>query len=165
MTKEFNIYGSICETEFDKASPEDVCPQEVKSFLDTLAEGDDIVVNINSVGGAVAAGISISNMLKQSGYKTKSIVDGWACSIASVIACACDELVMHENSFLMIHNAWTFVQGDSEDLRRQADIMDKMNTAIMSFYRSKFDLSDEKLKKMMDEETWISGADAKNQQM
>lgn len=110
----------------------------------------------------MTAGISIANMLKQSGHPTKAVVDGYACSIASVIACACDKLVMYRSSFLVIHNAWSFIQGDSAELRRQADIMDKMNAAIMSFYRSKFDLSDNILKQMMDEETWISGSDSSN---
>lgn len=162
MEKMFDIYGSIVDTEADKMTPEDVCPQDVKSFIQSIDADDDITININSCGGSVTAGISIANMLKQSGHPTKAVVDGYACSIASVIACACDKLVMYSSSFLMIHNAWSFIQGDSAELRRQADIMDKMNAAIMSFYRSKFDLSDNILKQMMDEETWISGSDAYN---
>lgn len=162
MEKTFDIYGSIVETEADKMTPEDVCPQDVKNFIQSIDAEDDITININSCGGSVTAGISIANMLKQSGHPTKAVVDGYACSIASVIACACDKLVMYSSSFLMIHNAWSFIQGDSAELRRQADIMDKMNAAIMSFYRSKFELSDNILKQMMDEETWISGSDASN---
>ena len=162
MEKTFDIYGSIVETEADKMTPEDVCPQDVKDFIQSIDAEDDITININSCGGSVTAGISIANILKQSGHPTKAVVDGYACSIASVIACACDKLVMYASSFLMIHNAWSIIQGDSSELRRQADIMDKMNAAIMSFYRSKFDLSDNILKQMMDEETWISGSDASN---
>lgn len=162
MEKTFDIYGSIVETEADKMTPEDVCPQDVKNFIQGIDAEDDITININSCGGSVAAGISIANMLKQSGHPTKAVVDGYACSIASVIACACEKLVMYRSSFLVIHNAWSFIQGDSAELRRQADIMDKMNAAIISFYRSKFDLSDNILKQMMDEETWISGSDSSN---
>ncbi len=162
MVQELNIYGSIVDNEADKMTPEDICPQDVKDFIQGINAEDDITININSCGGSVTAGISIANMLKQSGHTTKAIIDGYACSIASVIACSCDKLVMYASSFLMIHNAWSVIQGDSGELRRQADIMDKMNAAILSFYRSKFDLSDVVLKQMMDDETWISGTDASN---
>ena len=40
-----------------------------------------------------------------------------------------------------------------------ADLMEKMNEAILSFYRSKFNATDEQLKQWMNEETWISSDD------
>lgn len=33
MEKMFDIYGSIVDTEADKMTPEDVCPQDVKGFI------------------------------------------------------------------------------------------------------------------------------------
>ena len=50
----------------------------------------------------------------------------------------------------MIHNCWSIVQGDANTLRKEADSMDVMNDAIISFYRSKFDLTPETLKSLMD---------------
>ena len=75
-----------------------------------------------------------------------AFVEGVAASIASVIMCACDKIVMGESSLVMIHNCWSIVQGDSNKLRKEADTMDTINDAIISFYRSKFDLTDEQLK-------------------
>ena len=69
---------------------------------------------------------------------------------------------MDNTSFIMIHNCWSQVQGDSNELRKQADVMDKMNDVMMSFYKSKFDLSEEELKALMDAETWFSGSEAKD---
>ena len=40
--------------------------------------------------------------------------------------------------------------------------MDKMNDVMMSFYKSKFDLTEEELKALMDAETWFSGIEAKD---
>ena len=74
--------------------------------------------------------------------------------------CACDKVVMGESSLVMIHNCWSVVQGDANTLRKEADTMDVMNDAIISFYKSKFDLSAETLKAMMDAETWFSGKEA-----
>lgn len=110
------------------------------------------------------AGIAIANMIRQlsmSGHKTTAIVEGLAASIASVIMCACDEVVMGESSLVMIHNCWSIVQGDSNALRKEADNMDVMNEAILSFYRSKFALPDETLKEMMNQETWFSGRETR----
>lgn len=120
-------------------------------------------IAINSPGGSVYGGIAIANMIRQlsaKGYKTTAYVEGLAASIASVIMCACDKVVMGESSLVMIHNCWSVVQGDSNTLRKEADTMDVMNDAIISFYKSKFDLSAEVLKQMMDEETWFSGREA-----
>lgn len=89
-----------------------------------------------------------------------AFVEGVAASIASVIMCACDKVVMGESSLVMIHNCWSIVQGDSNKLRKEADTMDTINDAIISFYRSKFDLTDEQLKAYMDAETWFSGKEA-----
>ena len=69
---------------------------------------------------------------------------------------------MDNTSFIMIHNCWTYAQGDSNELRKQADVMDTMNDVMMTFYKSKFGLSEEELKSMMDAETWFSGSEAKN---
>jgi len=120
-------------------------------------------VAINSPGGSVYGGIAIANMIRQlsaKGHKTTAYVEGLAASIASVIMCACDKVVMGESSLVMIHNCWSVVQGDSNTLRKEADTMDVMNDAIISFYKSKFDLSVEMLKQLMDEETWFSGREA-----
>lgn len=122
-------------------------------------------MQINSPGGSVYAGIAIANMIKQlsmNGHKTIAFVEGLAASIASVIMCACDKVVMGESSLCMIHNCWSVVQGDSNTLRKEADTMDVMNEAIISFYKSKFDLSAEILKEMMNQETWFSGKEAAN---
>ena len=94
------------------------------------------------------------------GHKVTARIEGLAASIASVIACACDRVVMGESSLMMIHNCWSVVQGDSNTLRKEAETMDKINEAIISFYLSKFDQTREALKELMNQETWFSGKDA-----
>lgn len=116
----------------------------------------------NSPGGSVTSGIAIANKIKalsNRGVKTTAKVEGVCASISTCIACACDKIVMGKGSFFMIHNCWSVVQGDCNTLRKEADLMEKMNEAILSFYRSKFNATDEQLKQWMDEETWISSED------
>lgn len=159
MTYTFDIYGDIVDNIASKCSPEDICPQDLKDFISSneLKEDDILQLNINSCGGSVQAGLSMVSMLKAVPCKTVSKIDGVAASIASVIACACKELVMSPSSFMMIHRVWTMVQGNSEELRKEADICDKMNDALVYVYKTKFDLSEEEIADLMAKETWISG--------
>lgn len=163
--KNFSIYGAIVDTDDQRGTFEDVIPAQFKSFAQKLEPGEELQVSINSPGGSVYGGIAIANMIRQlskDGHRTTAFVEGLAASIASVVMCACDRVKMGESSLVMIHNCWSVVQGDSNALRKEADTMDVMNDAIVSFYRSKFDLPAETLKAMMDEETWFSGREAAN---
>ena len=95
--------------------------------------------------------------MSDKGIPSTAVVEGLAASIASVIACACDKIKMYESSFMMIHNCWSVVQGNADALRKEAEMMDKIDSAIRTFYHKHFDLTDAELEKAMDAETWISG--------
>lgn len=160
--KTFQIYGQIINDESQRYGAEDLAPAQFAEFAKNLAPGEEVEIDINSPGGDVYGGISIANQIRQlaaEGHATTAVVQGIAASIASVIMAACEKIKMYKSSIVMIHNCWTTVQGNSEALRKEADTMDKINEAILSFYRSKFGLSDEELKRLMDEETWITGGD------
>ena len=128
-----------------------------------LKDGEALELHIDSCGGDVLAGIAIANRIRElsnSGHNTICTIDGLAASIASVIAVACNEIRMYPQSFLMIHAPWTFTMGNAGDLRKEADTLDTMKSAIVSFYRGKFNRTDEEIREMMDDETWISGENA-----
>lgn len=158
--KNFAIYGSIVDTDEQRETFEDVTPAQFRAFINKLEDGEELEVAINSPGGSCFGGIAIANMIKQlnaSGHKTTAVVQGVAASIASVIMCACEKIVMNESSLVMIHNCWSIVQGDSNALRKEAESMDVINDAIVSFYKSKFDLPTETIRQYMEEELWFSG--------
>ena len=161
--KQFAIFGAVVDTDDMRYTIEDVTPAQFRSFIGKLEKGEDLELQINSPGGSVYGGIAIANMIRQlsrEGHKVVAKVEGLAASIASVIACACDSVVMGESSLMMIHNCWSVVQGDSNTLRKEAETMDMINEAIISFYLSKFDQSREALKELMNQETWFSGKEA-----
>ena len=161
--KNFAIYGAIVDADEQRTTIEDLTPGQFRAFINKLEPEEELEIAINSPGGSCFGGIAIANMIRklsQDGHKVTAFVEGVAASIASVIMCACDKVVMGESSLIMIHNCWSVVQGDSNTLRKEADNMDTINNAIISFYRSKFDLTDEQLKAYMDAETWFSGKEA-----
>lgn len=163
MSKQFLIGGTIIDDESQQWALEDVRPAQVKAFLANLEPSDTAEFLITSPGGSVTAGLAISNLIraaKEAGHPCKAHVIGIAASMASVITCACDEIDIDESAFMMIHNPWTVAQGDADDLRKSADVLDKMRDSILSFYRSKFEKTDDEIKALMDAETWFTGKES-----
>ena len=163
MTKKFLIAGSIVDTDAERETYEDVTPAQVNAFLNKLGPDDDVQLDITSYGGSVSAGIAICNLLKQAsanGHKTIAHVIGIAASMASAIACACDELKIDANSFLMLHLPWTMTMGNAIDLRKEAEVLDQYKDALIAIYRKKFDMWDDGIEKMLAAETWIRGDSA-----
>lgn len=60
---------------------------------------------------------------------------------------------------LMVHNPWTMIQGDAPELKKQIEVLEKMKTSMVAVYRTKFDMVEDEISRMMDDETWISTED------
>lgn len=135
---------------------------DAKSFKDRLdrIEAKTIHLHINSPGGAVFEGVTIYNLLVSHPAKIIVHIDGLAASIASVIALAGDEVHIAENAMMMIHNPSVVTWGESEDLRKQADVLDAIKEAILNTYESATGMSRDDLSAAMDAETWYSAQEA-----
>lgn len=151
------IYGDITSYEWDES---DTSSFSLSKELQELKGVEKINVYINSYGGEVKEGLAIYNALKRHNAEVTTFADGFACSIASVIFAAGDERVMNDASLLMIHNAWSYARGDSEDLRKQADDLEKITQASINAYLSIVDLEEEDLKELMKNETWLDAQEA-----
>lgn len=151
-TATITIYGDITSFPwFDS----DVSASNLSRQLEELTDVSEISVYINSYGGEVAEGLAIYNALKRHKAKVKTYCDGFAASIASVIFMAGEERIMNDSSLLMIHNAWSFVQGNAKELRKQADDLDKITQASVVAYKTHSTLSEEEIVELMDNESWI----------
>lgn len=124
------------------------------------AGDNDIVINLNSPGGDAFDGISIFNRLKRHNGKVTIHVDGWACSAASVIAMAADELIMGLGSMMMIHEAGSLVWGSKKDMRKEADVLEELEEGIIDIYMTKANESREEIRQKVDAETWFSAKSA-----
>lgn len=159
--KTFGLYGDIIGGEADRWDYSEVAPSQIAAFLKN-AGGEAVEVNINSNGGSVTGGIAIANMLKAYPGEVTCNVLGVAASIASVIACAGKTLAMGEGSFLMVHNPFAYTSGTAEELRKDADTLDKMRDAIIAIYKGKCgDGKEDELKMLMDDESWLSRDEAR----
>lgn len=157
-TADIYIYGDITSWEWLES---DVSSYTLSKELQEL---DDSIENINvyigSYGGEVKEGLAIYKALKRHKAKVTTIADGFVCSIASVIYAAGDERIISDIDLLMIHNAWTYTAGDSNDLRKQADELEKVTQRSINAYMEIINIKEDELKELMNVDTWIDGNEA-----
>ncbi len=164
-TLQLYIYSEVMGDYWDWEAWEQVKSETSAEYfaeqLNAYPNAKQIDIYINSLGGSCYEGNGIYAMLKRHPAHKTVYIDGSACSIASVIAMAGDEVIMSRNAVMMIHNAWTSIDGNSAKLRQAADQLDKLNAAARQAYLSKCgDKLDEKaLIKLMDNESYLTAAE------
>lgn len=158
---DFYIYGDIVPDDDWKWDSSEIMPSDIKSILDDH-KGKTINLYVNSGGGAVMAGLAMYNMLKRHDGEIIAHVDGLAGSIASVIIMAADKIIVPKNAYIMIHKAWTFAIGNANDLRKQAEDLDRIDEGIFNTYKEnlKEGVNEETIKQMIENETWLTGEQA-----
>ena len=145
------IYGDITSQPYFEG---EVSASTIIEELNNI-DSDELNVYISSYGGECKEGLAIYSALKRHKAKVTTYCDGFACSIASVIFMAGDERIMDKGSLLMIHNAWSSMQGNAEELRKQADTLDIITQSSINAYMEHLNISEKELKKLLDEETWL----------
>lgn len=130
----------------------------IKSQLDAAGDIKNINLYINSYGGSVKEGLAIYNQLKRHPAQKTAYIDGFACSIASVIAMAADKVIMGPNTLMMIHHASMCAYGNAEELRKAANDVEIIDGASCSSYLAKAGdkLDEDTLKQLLDNQTWLN---------
>jgi ATP-dependent Clp protease protease subunit len=147
------VYGDIGGW-FDGVTAEDFA-KEVAGL-----DVDSITVQLNSGGGVVFDGVAIYNALAQHKAKVVVNITGIASSIASVIAMAGDEIRIAEGAHVMIHKPWSFAIGDAEDMRKEAEVLDKLESGIIDIYEARTGKDRKQLEDWVAAETWFKGQEA-----
>lgn len=134
-----------------------------ESFIKTLGEitASTIHLRINSPGGDVFDARAIHTALKQHKARVIAHIDGLAASAATYVSLAADEIRMSEGAFYMIHKAWTLAYGNADELRKTADLLEKVDESIVNDYHRKTNLSPDELSALMADETWFTAEEAK----
>ena len=133
------------------------------SVIEAIAQAGEakiLNVHINSPGGDVFEGRAIMAALSAFKGKTVARIDSLCASAATSIALACDEVVMADGAFFMIHNASGMAWGDKQTLRDTADVLEKVEGAIVSDYLQKTGKDEAEIRALMDAETWFTANEA-----
>lgn len=133
-----------------------------KEFRDQVRAIKTGIINlrINSPGGSVTEAAAMLTALDEHPARIEVSIDGLAALAASVIAMAGDKIAISPSALVMIHNPHTVAMGGAEELRRTADVLDKVRGQILDAYQRKSNKTREELAAMMDAETWFTGAEA-----
>lgn len=123
-------------------------------------KSERITLKLNSPGGDVFDGIAIYNTLKHHPAAIDVVVDGIAASAASFIAMAGDTIKMSRHSMMMIHEAWGFAMGPAGDMRKAADMLERLTGEIASMYAERTQSSKEDWLVRMAAETWFNDQEA-----
>lgn len=132
------------------------------------AGGDDLDIAIASPGGNVFDGIEIYNAIrdyKRMYPKSQILITlkGLAASMASYIASSdvADMVLAEDNAVFMIHNPWSVMIGDYDDMQKEAEFLAGLASLMANAYSVRTRKSKAEIKKMMDAETWLFGDEIK----
>ena len=137
---------------------EEVTPRMFRDELE--AEEGDVTVWINSPGGNVFAAAEIYTMLCDHKGKITVKIDAIAASAASVIAMAGDRVLMSPVAMLMIHSPMTIAMGNAKDMEKAISTLNEVQESIINAYQKKTGLSRNKIRQLMENETWMNAKKA-----
>jgi ATP-dependent protease ClpP protease subunit len=123
--------------------------------------GAPFALHVNSPGGDVFEGLAMLNTLRNYPGHVTAVVDGIAASAASFLIMGADEVVMAQNSMLMIHDAWGLCMGNAADMAAMATQLDRASQNIADIYHSKAGGKKEEWRSAMEAESWYDGDEAK----
>jgi ATP-dependent Clp protease protease subunit len=131
-------------------------------FLSYYKDQEIAVLISDSFGGSYSAGMSMYGALKLHKESVTTKVCGLAASVSSIIFLAGDKdkRFMAEGSFMMIHNPGSGMRGNADELRQEADHLDRLKENALDIYEKNSNLPREQLAEMMEAETYISAKEA-----
>ena len=161
MVHLFKIKGIIA---FDSWYGDEFTPDMLDEQL-AIADGADLLIDINSIGGCVHSGIAIYTALKRYARDNNAAIttrtDGFVASIATAIFLAGDRRIVNEFMQPFIHEPfyeWADAQTADEFKKSYTDL-EKTKNLIAEFYSKTTNLSIEDALEIMANDTWMSAGE------
>lgn len=139
----------------------DFSAKQIRSELAKVGAEDELHVRIHSEGGYVMDGNVVRGLIKGHSGKTIAYIDGVCASQATIIALACDKILMAENANWMIHRPTGAVQGTVDDFTSMAKLTAKLENEMVADYTHRTGRTEEDVRKVMAAETWFTADEAK----
>ena len=160
-----NIKGPIISSDekwiYNWFGMDATCARDVEKVINSVQQGEQLEVIINSNGGYVDEGSEIYTLLKDYNGEVVIKIVGMAASAASVIAMGGDKVKISPTGRIMIHNAAGGVCGDYRQMEHGAEVLKDCNEAIANAYALKTGMSKEELLDLMNKETFMNAQKAK----
>ncbi|MGB5818833.1 MAG: head maturation protease, ClpP-related [Saonia sp.] len=140
------IYGVIGGFDWKEWKFINTADTFLAEFKEVEKEADVINVKINSPGGNVWDGVAIFNALNNSEKTINTYNDGICYSMAALLLLAGDKSYGNSNSLFMLHNVISAVWGNAQEMRDEADVLDKYDEALGTAIENKLGVTAAKVK-------------------
>lgn len=158
---EILLYDFIGEsTDFWTGEKSGISAQTFKEALDEVSP-KNVSLRIDSSGGDVFDAFAMCSAIQRYPGKVTAYIDGLAASAASYIAVVCDDVVMNDYAYLMIHCASSYGRGNARDFEDIAARLRNIDANLAAIYQKRSNLTIEQVLDYMADETWFTAADAK----
>lgn len=135
--------------------------RDFKAALAMIPKGRKITIGINSEGGSVKDGLGMYHAIRARKDDVTCRNDGCAWSIASVLLVAGGRIICPKASTVMIHDPWTYCQGNADVMRRAAEGLDASAKALVAAYAERTGKPESEIRDAMKREAWFTGEEAK----
>lgn len=134
------------------------CPGDVRAVIEQLKPGEELVLEINSVGGHVDAAAEIYSIIQKLANPTRAEIQSMAASAASYFPLACDRVEIALPAQMMIHCAGWNRGGNKHDHLWAAQQLDVTDQSILDVYCRKCGEKSarDELERLMNGETYLS---------
>lgn len=157
------LYDAIVSSEAEAEYWGGVAPEAFVKAIYGIDKDATINLRINSPGGSVFAARAMEQALRDHKGRVVVHIDGLAASAATFIAMAGEEIIMSKGALFMIHKAWTGLWANADGLRKEADLLDKIDGTLADTYADKTGKTAEQVAAWMAAETWFTAAEALEQ--
>lgn len=160
-TAEILLYDEVGEhTDFWTGQKTGVSAKDFCAALDE-ASPKNVSLRIDSPGGDVFEAFAMCSKIQRYPGKVTAHIDGLAASAASYIAVVCDDVIMNDYAYLMIHCASSWGMGNAREFEGIAERLRNIDTNLAGIYQKRSNLTLEQVLDYMDAETWFTADEAK----
>jgi len=134
----------------------------LEKFYADLRDGEasEIQIVISSQGGDLFTALAIYDALRATKAKITADIVGATASAATVIAMAASTRRIGENAMLLVHQTWTQVGGNADELEKTVEELRIFDERIKNIYTSVVKKNPAELEALMKEERWLTAKEA-----
>lgn len=137
-------------------------PAVIRKAVEDNADGEDLILEINSGGGSVFAGFEMYSILRGANCQTVAQVQSLAASAASTVMVGCSRVMLSPVAQVMIHLPTSYAEGNQTDMERERRTLESITQSILNGYelrcRGKTDRAH--LEELMHAESWLPAQEA-----
>lgn len=150
------IHGRIGVSYWD---PSSLGSAAFARLLASFPAGKEVRISVNSEGGSIKEGLGIYHAIRSHGNCVVEVA-GYAASIASVFPLAAKRRISPPGSLWMLHNPWSYVEGNAAEMRQAADGLEAHGDELVALYVLGTGRSEAEIRDAMDGVRWFTSKDA-----